>query len=176
MLVLVICVGYFIFDIGWCIWFYDPNEKFMLLHHILTIFGMFLVLHSGRAGTELSATIFGTELSNPFLQIRWFMRESGYDNTWLYEINDFVFMMVFFICRSCIGTYFLYTEWSHPRPWLRFKLGGTAIYLISVVFTINIASFAFKKYTRMFRRWKSRRKIANGDIRNGHVCMKHKSE
>ncbi|XP_077985402.1 TLC domain-containing protein 5-like [Glandiceps talaboti] len=171
-LVMVICLGYFLFDFGWCIWFYDPNEKFMLLHHILTIGGILMVMSEGRSGTEISATIFGSEVSNPFLQFRYFMREAKCDKNWIYEINDFIFMAVFFFCRICVGSCLLYSEWIHPRPLLRFKLGGTAIYIVSVIFMYNIAMFAFKKYTRMYRGWKSRRKMENGDVSNGRIKKK----
>ncbi|XP_070549012.1 TLC domain-containing protein 5-like [Ptychodera flava] len=172
ILVCTICLGYFLFDFMWCLWFYDPNEKVMLLHHFFTIGGILLIMNTGHGGTELNATIFGSEVSNPFLQARWFMRDAGYDKTWIYEINDLLFMVIFFVCRICVGTYLMYTEWSHPRPSLGVKLGGTAIYLVSVVFMYNIAMFAFKKYTRMYRAWKNRLKMVNGTLSNGRIEKK----
>ena len=43
----------------------------MFAHHIISLFGQFLCLYRGRYGTEMIATIFGTEITNPLLQLRW---------------------------------------------------------------------------------------------------------
>jgi hypothetical protein len=50
---------------------------------------------SGWYGTELIACICGSEASNPFLQLRWFLRETGKYDTILGEIVDIIFMLLF---------------------------------------------------------------------------------
>ena len=131
----------------------------MLIHHILTIGMLLMALGYGVSGTEVGATIFGSELSNPMLQLRYFMRDAGMKDTgsMLYEINDFVFMLTFFFCRACVGSYFLYCEVLHPKPRWEFKAGAIGLYLVSWVFMINIFQFAMYKYRKMFLAWRRNR-------------------
>ena len=68
--ILCACLGYFLFDIGWC--FLQPQREslLMLVHHTISIVALTYVLATGFSATELIGTIFGAEASNPFLQIR----------------------------------------------------------------------------------------------------------
>lgn len=45
----------------------------MMFHHAVSLFGQFLCLSTGLYGTEMIATIFGTEITNPLLQLRWWV-------------------------------------------------------------------------------------------------------
>ena len=128
----------------------------MLLHHLITIVGIVAALVWEHSGTEVGATIFGAELSNPLLQLRWFMRQSGWKGSFLYEVNDLLFLLTFTICRIGIGSYFLYCELLHPLPRMFFKVGAVALYLVSWVLMVNILLFTFRKYTKMYRRWTSK--------------------
>ena len=60
----------------------------MLLHHSLSIFGMTWTLCAGKYGTEMMATIAGSEVTNPLLQLRWFLRETGRKDTRLSEVSS----------------------------------------------------------------------------------------
>ena len=167
----MICLGYFLFDFGWCVWYYDSESASMLVHHILSIGMLLMALCFGVSGTEVGATIFGSELSNPMLQLRYFMRESGLKGTLLYEINDLLFILMFFFCRACIGSYFLYCEVTHPRPRWEFKLGAIGLYIVSWVFLINIFQFAAHKYKKMFVTWRMKRKAKMTALMNGNKLI-----
>ncbi|CAH1241724.1 DHCR24 [Branchiostoma lanceolatum] len=118
--IIMLCLGYFMFDFSWCV--YNGTEGIvMLTHHSASIFGLaaawcvyngtegivMLTRHSasifglaaalilGVSGTDVIGVIFGAELTNPFLQLRWFLKETGRYHTLLAEINDFLFISLF---------------------------------------------------------------------------------
>ncbi len=127
----------------------------MLFHHCLSICGQLIGLHYGKYGTELAATIFGTELTNPLLQLRWFLRETHRHKTWYSELNDAMFILLFTFLRIVLASYLLYCYLQHPRPdWLG-RLGGISIYLVGVGFWIMIVRYAVRKYSKMFHQWRT---------------------
>ena len=42
------------------------------------ITGIIVALVLGESGTEVNAVLFGSEITNPLLQMRWFLRETGH--------------------------------------------------------------------------------------------------
>ena len=140
----------------------------MLVHHALSIIGNLLVVYQGAFGTEMIAVIFGAEFTNPFLQMRWFLRETNRHLTWYGEINDFIFIASFGILRLGIGSYLLYCYLLHPRPILLTKFGGTVFYLVGWLFYVMIIQYAIKKYTKMYHTWKKNNTHQNEDNGVGH--------
>ena len=122
----------------------------MIFHHCLSLFGQFYVLYLGTDGVEMMATLFGSELSNPFLQFRWFLRDAGCHKTWYGEVNDHLFMLLFGFLRIGVGTYLLYTTYLNPKPDIIVKLGALALYVVSWIFWYMIISYAIRKYRKMF--------------------------
>ncbi|XP_038066180.1 TLC domain-containing protein 5-like, partial [Patiria miniata] len=155
---MIVCLGYFLFDFCWCVWFYDDETKIMIVHHLVSIIGIAASLVTGLSGTEIGTCIFLAELTNPMLQFRWFMRSSGIKEGWVYELNDLMFMLMFALCRCVIASFFLYRHIKHPRPKPFFKVGGVALYLVGIVMFGHIVVFGYHKYTKLYRRWKSRDK------------------
>lgn len=113
----------------------------MLVHHTISIAALSYVLFTGFSATELIGTIFGAEASNPFLQIRWFLKDMGLKETKLFEVNNMLFVFVFFIFRIILGSYFLAVTWLHARPSILIKLGGTGIYVVGWFFMYDIARY-----------------------------------
>ena len=145
----------------------------MLVHHALSIIGNLLVVYQGLFGTEMIGVIFGAEFTNPFLQMRWFLRETNQHLTWYGELNDFIFMASFGILRLGIGSYFLYCYVLHPRPVMMTKICGTVFYLVGWVFYGMIIQYAIRKYTKMYKTWKA--KNVNQDFKSNGVTrhLKH---
>lgn len=128
----------------------------MLCHHLVSIVGLSWCLYLDESGIEMVTVIFGGELTNPLLQHRWFLRETGRKGSLLYEANDLIFMVAFAILRVFIGTRLLYVHLTNPKPCLSVKLGATCIYAISQMFMVKIALYALKKYQvklRVLVRW-----------------------
>ncbi|ELU08327.1 hypothetical protein CAPTEDRAFT_195114 [Capitella teleta] len=140
-------LGYFTFDLIWCL-SSGTEGVLMLFHHALSITGALIVLVRGTCGTEMIATIFGSEFTNPLLQLRWFLKQSRLHATWFAEIVDAAFVIIFGVMRILIGSILLYVEWTHPRPDMVAKIGGTAIYLVGWVFWYAIVRYAIRKYSK----------------------------
>lgn len=153
--VLCVTLGYFIFDLGWCIYF-QSEGSLMLAHHILSIWGIILALVLGESGTEVNAVLFGSEITNPLLQIRWFLRETGYYHSFIGDVVDFLFVALFTGVRIGLGAHLLFCEIVSPKPKWFMKAGGIAMYTVSWCFMLSIWRFAWKKSIKKYHAWRSR--------------------
>ena len=134
----------------------------MVMHHSISFTGSIVVLLLGVSGTEFIAAIFGSEATNPFLQTRWFLRQTNRHKSWLGELNDLVFMLLFGYLRVGVGSNLIYWYLKHPRPMMFGKIGGIMFWLIGVTWFVQILMYAKRKYTLMYRAWK-RGKIVHVD-------------
>ena len=137
----------------------------MLLHHSLSILGFVWTLCGGKYGTELMATVCGTEVTNPLLQLRWFLRETGRYDTALGEVVDVLFMLSFFFLRIGVGSVLIYCYFQQPTDFMG-RVGATSIYLISWVFWVGIFQYAVHKYTKKYRAWQEARRQCDGGARS----------
>ncbi|KAK3588822.1 hypothetical protein CHS0354_028471 [Potamilus streckersoni] len=166
--IITLCLGYFLFDLTWCLYF-QTEGPVMLLHHSLSIMGLGCCFAWGFYGTEMVATLLGAEATNPLLQWRWFLKQSGKHHTWLGEVVDHAFMISFGVLRLVIGSYFLYCYYQQPTD-IFGRFGGTCIYIIGWVFWFNIMQFAYKKYQKKWRAWKM---SADKAKMNGHLVKEN---
>ena len=143
--IIVISVGYFIFDFSWSVW-YQTEGVVMLAHHVVSIFGFCHVLYTGMFGTELTAVLGGSEASNPFLQLRWFMKTSGVYTGRPAVLIDSIFVTIFLGLRLGVGTLLHFRIQLDPDVHLVPKLGGQAFYIISLIFGYQILRFVYRKY------------------------------
>ncbi|XP_023797227.1 transmembrane protein 136-like [Cyanistes caeruleus] len=142
--VLSLTLGYFIFDLGWCLYFQTEGDL-MLLHHTLSICGMILVLGLGKSATEVNAVVFVSEITNPLLQTRWFLREMGSYHTFLGKAVDFLFVLLFLVLRIGAGAWIMYGMVTSPEPNWLLKAGGLAMYVVSLGFMVEICRFVRRK-------------------------------
>ncbi|KAJ8316685.1 hypothetical protein KUTeg_005763 [Tegillarca granosa] len=155
-----ICLGYFLFDLTWCL-YYQTEGAAMLCHHTLSILGLTVSVISGYYGTEMIATIFGSEATNPLLQTRWFLRETHQYHSLLGEIVDHAFMFSFGFLRIGIGTYLVYSYFIQPTD-LWGRLGCITMYGISWLFWVNIVQYAINKYKKKYLKYKKRKQEEKG--------------
>ena len=145
----------------------------MLLHHMLSIAGLTTCVALNWWGTEMVTTIFGAEFTNPLLQLRWFLRETGNYHTFLGDCVDFAFMFLFGFFRIFLGTMLLYNYFQLSTTDWWGRLGGTAIYSIGWVFWLSIIQYSYKKYKKRYMRKVQK---TNGDVKiqelNGNVVEK----
>uniref|UniRef100_A0A087XB98 TLC domain containing 5b n=2 Tax=Poecilia TaxID=8080 RepID=A0A087XB98_POEFO len=149
---LAVCLGYFFFDLGWCVC-YRSEGPVMLAHHAASIVGIFLALLMGVSGCETCGVIFGSEITNPLLQSRWFLRQLGLYDSMLGDAVDLLFILLFATVRVGVGTVMFYCELTSPRTLLIMKLGGVVMYLLAWVFMVDIARFGYKKTRAKYRKW-----------------------
>ncbi|MBZ3877049.1 POU domain, class 2, transcription factor 3 [Sciurus carolinensis] len=143
--VLCLTLGYFIFDLGWCIYF-QSEGALMLAHHTLSILGIIMALVLGESGTEVNAVLFGSEITNPLLQLRWFLRETGHYHSFTGDVVDFLFVALFTGVRIGVGARLLFCEMVSPTPkWFVKVLSKVSIFTME---TLNINNwFYFETYT-----------------------------
>lgn len=172
ILSLEVCLGYFLFDLGWCV-FNRSEGPIMMAHHTASIVGLLLALVMGVSGCETCAVIFGSELTNPLLQIRWFLRQLGLYDSLLGDTVDLLFIVLFAIVRVGMGTAMFYCELTSPRTTVIMKLGGVVMYTIAWVFMVDIARFGYKKSRAKYKRWKETQKLREMTKQEEHS---HKSD
>ena len=140
--------GYFVFDFAWCL--LKGNESMlMLLHHVISIFSLIGGLWLNHSGAEICITLWGSELTNPFLQIRWFLKEvKEYDNDFG-KLNDFTFFWIFAFSRIGIGSGLAYLFYHSEKTIFIIKIGGFLFYALSIVWMWQICLFVKRKYFKM---------------------------
>jgi hypothetical protein len=138
-------LGYFIFDIMWCL-YYQTEGYTMIVHHLVSLTALSRVLMKGVSATEAISGIGGLEITNPLLQLRWFLRDAGLKGSFIYKLVEVVFMLFFFFMRVIGGGYLVYSVVSHSRPDLEIKLLASAFYVLSLVFMTYIFQYFVAKY------------------------------
>lgn len=131
----------------------------MLAHHATSIVGILLALWLGVSGCETCGVIFGSEITNPLLQTRWFLRQLGLYDSLLGDAVDLLFILLFATVRVGVGTIMFYCELTSPRTLLIMKLGGVVMYLLAWVFMVDIARFGYKKSKAKYRKWMENHKF-----------------
>lgn len=140
----------------------------MLCHHLLSMGGMSLVLDTGKSGPEISAIIFVSEITNPFLQMRWFLRDSGGYHSFAGDVVDTVFVALFLGLRIVGGAWIMQSVMKSPKTYRTLKGGILAMYGVSFMFLMEIFSFAKRKINRKLQAWKNERR------REDHTkCSRH---
>lgn len=161
---LVLSLGYFVFDMAWCVYFRTEGAV-MLAHHTMSILGILLTLWLGESGIEGCAVLFGSEITNPLLQTRWFLKQTGKYATRLGDAVDALFVVLFVTMRIFVGGTMLYCELVSPRPRFFIKCGGVAMYALSWVFLVDIVRFARRKSGKWQKGRREQRGMADT---NGH--------
>ncbi|XP_009082945.1 PREDICTED: transmembrane protein 136-like [Acanthisitta chloris] len=167
--VLSLTLGYFLFDLGWCLYF-QTEGALMLFHHTLSICGMIMVLGLGKSATEVNAVVFVSEITNPLLQSRWFLREMGCYHTFLGELVDFFFVLLFLVLRIGGGAWIMFAMLTSPEPNWLLKAGGLAMYLVSLGFMVEICRFVRRKMGKNHLWWTRLRRVDVPGRTNGHLA------
>jgi len=149
---LVFSGGYFVFDFAWCI--IKGNEgALMLLHHVISILSLIGGLCLNHSGAEICITLWGSELTNPFLQIRWFLKELKQYDTSFGKLNDFLFFWFFAFSRVGVGTALAFLFYHAKKTIFIIKVGGFLFYGLSIVWMWQICLFVRHKYFKKRSSW-----------------------
>lgn len=143
--ILVISLGYFLFDLIWCLYM-RTEGLVMLAHHLISLLGCAYCLHQGKYGSEISAVMGASEVTNPLLQLRWFMKQTSLYRGMVAAAVDWSFVAMFWGARLIVGSVFHFICQTSPELDLVAKAGGQALYIISWVFGIQLLWFIYKKY------------------------------
>uniref|UniRef100_A0A8D2KSX5 TLC domain-containing protein n=2 Tax=Varanus komodoensis TaxID=61221 RepID=A0A8D2KSX5_VARKO len=151
---LCMSLGYFLFDLGWCV-FFQAEGVLMLAHHTVSILGITVSLALGESAAEVNGVIFGSEITNPLLQARWFLREKGLYPSLTGDVVDFLFIVLFGGVRIGVGARLMYCVLTSPKPKWFIKTGGVIMYAVSCVFMVSICRFARRKSIKKYHAWRS---------------------
>lgn len=165
---LCMSLGYFLFDLCWCVYF-RTEGALMLAHHTVSIWGITVSLVLGESATEVNAVIFGSEITNPLLQARWFLREKGLYHSFTGDVVDFLFVVLFTSVRIGIGAWLMYCVLLSSKPKWFIKLGGIIMYAVSWVFMVSICRFARRKSMKKYYAWRSRWSQEMSSSTNGYL-------
>ncbi|XP_060107139.1 TLC domain-containing protein 5-like [Heteronotia binoei] len=147
-------LGYFLFDLSWCI-FFGSEGDLMLSHHVLSVSGLVLVLLLGESATEVNAVVFVSEITNPLLQARWFLREMGRYPSLAGDVVDILFVALFVGLRIVGGAWIMRAILASARTFWMLKIGALAMYVVSLAFMLDISRFAKRKLTKKYSAWKT---------------------
>ncbi|XP_054854275.1 TLC domain-containing protein 5-like [Eublepharis macularius] len=147
-------LGYFIFDLCWCIYCGSEGEL-MLCHHMLSVGGLTIVLVLGESATEVNAVLFVSEITNPLLQARWFLRDMGRYPSLAGDVVDFLFVVLFLVLRIIGGAWIMCAIVTSPQTFWMMKMGILAMYVVSLAFMLDISRFARKKVMKKYYTWKN---------------------
>ncbi|XP_060604190.1 TLC domain-containing protein 5-like [Ruditapes philippinarum] len=161
--VITMSLGYFLLDLSWCLYF-KTEGPVMLVHHTMSIVGLTVCFLLKYYGIEMITTLFGSEVTNPLLQCRWFLRETNNYDSILGDVVDVAFMTLFGLFRIVLGTCLLYSYFGQESTdWLG-RLAGVLIYSMGWVFWVNIVQYSIKKYRKKYGKSKSKSKTTNNNI------------
>ncbi|RZC41807.1 TRAM LAG1 CLN8 domain containing protein [Asbolus verrucosus] len=143
---LMVCsLGYFIHDLIWC-FLYQRESKLMIAHHVYSVFALQRMLYKNNSGAQATCALGSMEITNPMLQIRWFLRSEGYYPSTLFTSVELTFMLLFFLVRIVLGTYFLVVIAFQPKNDWDFRILSVTIYIMSWIFMLNISKYFVNKY------------------------------
>lgn len=140
-------IGYFVFDgILTAVTPTIPGGQLMLFHHVLSVLTHFYPVIVCHYGLPISLIGYMAELSTPFVNARWMLKEAGGGSgTTAYMINGVLMAVVFFGCRIVNCGYMLYMIYvAHPAATGGDSLGaglgggvfGNAIAPLATVFYV----------------------------------------
>jgi len=140
-------LAYFIFETCWCMYMQTEGLA-MLCHHFLSLLALFSSSYTNYSGYEVVFMLWAGEFTNPFLQIRWFLRTKELHKTIYAQINEVVFVILFVFMRLYVGSYIYYMMLFHsPNMWTMFRIAGTSFHIVNLVFIYQVVMFAKHKLT-----------------------------
>lgn len=141
--VLLISMGYFIYDLLACI-YYKICDRALVIHHSLAVFGYFISVYFGNSTLAMCGIFYG-ETSNSFMHIRAMLRVAGKRHTKLYELMEVVYMLTYIIARGvCITKINYDTALNSEIPFL-LRFACLALWLQSLFFIKEMLGILQKK-------------------------------
>ncbi|KPJ13391.1 Transmembrane protein 136 [Papilio machaon] len=146
--------GYFAFDFLWCLLYWSKSYT-MLCHHLCSIIAINMYLSMENTGCTFACTIALLEVTNPLLQTRWFLRDGGYNESFLYYMVEITYLVLFLLLRGCIGTYLVYKILLSDVFGIPEKVITVSLYLVSLAFIYEIMGYVMYKYSNRIDEFKS---------------------
>lgn len=141
--VLAAILGYIIFDFIWCLT-NNCEPWIMKVHHSICIFLIVLALTKANCGSELILIYAVNQVTNLFLQLRWFLRYHGFNNGGV----ELLFIISFFYERIWLSFTLFVKIARSTSVSLEFKLCLIIHCLIGYIFSYHVGLLVLNKVNR----------------------------
>ncbi|XP_023533880.1 transmembrane protein 56-B-like isoform X2 [Cucurbita pepo subsp. pepo] len=106
-------IGYFLSDLAMVLWFFPALGGLeYVLHHGLSLFSIIQSLLSGQGQVYILMVLF-TEITTPFVNLRWYLDNAGQKNSNLYVINGIALFFGWLVARIVLFIYFFGHMFKH---------------------------------------------------------------
>ncbi|XP_028040262.1 transmembrane protein 136-like [Bombyx mandarina] len=137
--------GYFAFDLLWC-FVYWGDHYLMLVHHTSALVAVTVYTQKDYTGCTFACTLAFLEVTNPLLQLRWFLKSNGYTKTVLYTMVEVTYLVTFLFVRGILGTYIMMRILKSDIFDVDEKLISLVFYIVSVAFIYDIVGYVLYRY------------------------------
>ena len=138
-------LAYFTIDLVIAI-YYGLMDRPMIFHHLGAMLGLAYGCFAQVSGRELLFAMALLEVSNPFLHVRWMLRELDLKTTTVYKVNELAFFAVFVLIRVGAGTWLWYYVVRSAAVDLFVKTSATALWAVSCLWLLMILRVFAAKY------------------------------
>ncbi|CAO1350206.1 unnamed protein product [Diamesa hyperborea] len=109
----IIChsFGYFVFDMAWMI--VHGEHPIMKFHHVVTVSGLFYYSFKIKQQYVILYAIGLTEITNPFLQVRWFLKFHNRREGIFFKITEAMLIILFFTIRVVVLSIYGYQAFTN---------------------------------------------------------------
>lgn len=121
-------------------------DKTMMLHHPLSILGLFLPLYENTQGNFVMFAIFLTEVSNPSMHLRHILRISGRKHTKLFELAELCFILLYMYARFFAIGPAVYSTLSCKGNHLLIKMACMGLFVQSLFFITQMYRSLGRRY------------------------------
>jgi TLC domain len=87
----------------------------MKFHHLLTVTGLFYYSFRIHQQFYIIFSLGMTEITNPFLQARWFLKYHGQREGIIFKMVETILIAMFFVIRVFMITYYAYIAFTREE-------------------------------------------------------------
>jgi hypothetical protein len=136
---LAAAAGWMLFDLCWMASLGKGGEPAMYAHHLLVLVTCWFSLVAGRYGPELAVTTLMSEITTPFLCLKYVIKQHGGEGTLLAVVNDAIFGFGFLFFRLFWGAFVLRAAVLSDQMHWFVRAGGYLLTGINWVWGVGIA-------------------------------------
>lgn len=111
--ILGMSVGYFISDLAMILWFYPKlGGKEYVVHHLLSMFSINWSFFNGEGNFYIYIVLL-SEVTTPFVNIRWYLSSAGMKKSRVYAINGVLLFFGWMMARVLLFVYLFIHLYGH---------------------------------------------------------------
>ena len=104
--ILIMGFGYFLFNTI-SMTYYKLLDSSMAFHHVVVWMVYFVSIYDNQYGAELITGVYFTEISNPPMHFRLFLKTFGLRHTKSYELSELAYILLYSYHRSYLAAFLL---------------------------------------------------------------------